>query len=54
MFNLDDITNKNDGDHNKNGYIFLIIHTECSGLLRTNVSLNLINERDNDNLIDKI
>ena len=29
MFILDDITNKNNEDHNKNGHIFQIIHVEC-------------------------
>ena len=29
MFNLDAITNENNKDHNKNGYIFQIIHIEC-------------------------
>ena len=29
MFNLDDITNKDNEDHNKNGHIFQTIHTEC-------------------------
>ena len=29
MFNLDDITNENNGKHSKNGHIFQIIHIEC-------------------------
>ena len=29
MFNLDDITDKNNKDHNKNGHILQIIRTEC-------------------------
>ena len=56
MINLDDITNKNNKEHNKkwphipdHPYIILIIDGSGSG--KTNVLLNLIN-KEND--IDKI
>ena len=59
MFNLDDITNENNRDHNKkcpyvpdHSYRMLIIGGSGSG--KTNVLLNLKNEQDNDNLIDNI
>ena len=29
MFNLDDITNENNEEHNKNCHVFQIMHTEC-------------------------
>ena len=29
MFNLDDIANENNKEHNKNGHVFQIIHIEC-------------------------
>ena len=56
MLNLDDITNENNKEHNKNWpyipdnpYKILIIDGSGSGI--TNVLLNLIKEQDN---IDKI
>ena len=56
MINLDDITNKNNKEHNKkwphipdHPYIILIIDGSGSG--KTNVLLNLINKENN---IDKI
>ena len=59
MFNLDDITNENNRDHNKkcpyvpdHSYRMLIIGGSGSG--KTNVLLNLKNEQDNDNVIDNI
>ena len=59
MFNLDDITNENNENHNKkwpyipdHPYRVLIIGGSGSG--KTNTLLNLIKERDSDNLIDKI
>ena len=59
MFNLDDITNKNNRDHNKKWpyipdypYRMLIIGGFESR--KTNALLNLIREQDNDEPIDKI
>ena len=59
MFNLDNIKNENNEDHNKkwpyipdHPYRMLIIG--CSGSGKTNALLNLIKEQDFDNLIDKI
>ena len=59
MFNLDDITNENNRDHNKkcpyvpdHSYRMLIIGGSGSG--KTNALLNLMKEQDNDNLIEKI
>ena len=59
MFNLDDITNENNKNHNKkwpyipdHPYGILIIGS--SGLGKTNALLNLIKEQDNVNLIVKI
>ena len=58
MFNLDNITNENNIDHNRkclyildHPYSFII---GSSGSEKTNALLNLIKEPDNDNLIDKI
>ena len=58
MFNLDNIRNENNEDHNKkwpyildHPYRMLIIGG--SGLGKTNVLLNLIKEKDSDSLIDK-
>ena len=56
MFNLDDITNENNKEHNKN-WPFIPDHTHrlliigCSGSGKTNAMLNLIKEQDD---IDKI
>ena len=59
MFNLDDIKNENNRDHNKkwpyipdHSYGMLII--EGSGSGKTNALLNLIKEQHKDNIIDKI
>ena len=59
MFNLDDVTNENNKDHNKKWpyipdhlYRMLIIGGSESG--KTNALLNLIKEQDNDNLTDEI
>ena len=59
IFNLDDITNKNNKDHNKKWpYIpdhpYRMLITGGSGSEKTNVLLNVIKEHDRDNLIDKI
>ena len=59
MFNLDDITNENNQDHNKkwpyipdHPYIMLTIRGSGSG--KTNSIFNLIKQQDSDELIDKI
>ena len=59
MFNLDDIANENNKDHNKkwpyiwdHPYRILIIEGSWSG--KTNGLLNLIKEQESDNLIEKI
>ena len=59
MFNLDDITNENNKEHNEkwpyipdHPYRILIIGGSGSG--KTNALLNLIKEQDSDSLIDKI
>ena len=59
MFNLDDVTNKDNEEHNlkwsyipDHSYRILIIGRSASG--KTNTLLNLIKEHDSDNLIDKI
>ena len=59
MFNLDDITNEQNEKHNLKWpyipdypYSMLIIGGSGSG--KTNALLNLINEQDSDNIIDKI
>ena len=59
MFNLDDITNENNEDHNlkwqyipDHPYRMLIIGGFGSG--KTNALLNLIEEQDSDSLTDKI
>ena len=59
MFNLDDITNENNEDHNqKLTYIpdhpYRMLIRGGSGLGKTNVLLNLIKEKDSGNLIEKI
>ena len=56
MFNLDDITNKNNKEHNKkwpyiSNYPYRILIIGSSGSGKTNISLNLIKEQDD---IDKI
>ena len=59
MFNLDDITNENNKDHDlkwpyipDNLYRMLIIGGSGSG--KTNELLNLIKEQDSDSLFDNI
>ena len=59
MFNLDDITNENNKNHNTkclyisdHSYRILIIGGCGSG--KTNTLLNLIKDQDSDNFIDKI
>ena len=59
MFNVDDITNENNRNHNKkwpyipdHPYRIFIIGGSGSG--KTNALLNSIKEQNNDNLIDKI
>ena len=59
MFNLDDITNENNKDHNKKWpYIpdhpYRILMIGGSGSGKANSLLNLIKQQDGDNLIDKI
>ena len=58
MFNLDDITNEHNEEHNlkcpyipDHPYRILIIGGSGSG--KTNASLNLLKEQDSYNLIDK-
>ena len=59
MFNLDNIQNESNEDHNKkwpyipdHPYRMLIVGGSGSG--KTNSLLNLIKEQDGDNVIDKI
>ena len=59
MFNLDDITDENNQDHNKkwpyipdHPYRMLTIRGSGSG--KTNSIFNLIKQQDSDELIDKI
>ena len=53
MFNLDDITNENNKDHNKKlPYRMLVIGPSGSG--KTNSLFNLIQKQDNGRIIDKI
>ena len=59
MFNLDDITNEHNIEHNKKwpyipDYPYRILIIGGSGSRKTNALLNLITEQDSDNLIDKI
>ena len=59
MFNLDDIANENNEDHNKKwSYIpdhpYRILIIRGPGSEKTNALLNLIKKQDSDNLIDKI
>ena len=53
MFNLDVITNENNRDHNKK-WPYRMLITGPSGSGKTNALLNLIQQQDNDNLIDRI
>ena len=59
MFNLDDIINENNEDHDlkwsyipDHPYTMLIVGDSGSG--ETNALLNLMKEQDSDSLIDKI
>ena len=58
MFNVDSITNENNKEHNKK-WQFIPDHPQRiliiggSGSGKTNALLNLINEQDDDDLIDK-
>ena len=59
MFNLDDITNENNEDHNKKlPYIpdhpYRILITGGAESVKTNALLNSIREHDFDELTDKI
>ena len=59
MFNMDDITNKNNKNHNRRRpYIpdhpYRIVLIGASGTGKTNVLLNFIEEQDSGNLIDKL
>ena len=59
MFNLDDITNKNNRNHNKKwpyipDYPYRMLIIGGSGSRKTNSLLNLIRDQDNDEPIDKI
>ena len=59
MFNLDDITNAKNEDHNlKWPYIpdhpYRMLINGGSGSGKTNALLNLIKQQDSDSLIDKI
>ena len=59
MFNLDDVTNENNKEHNeKRPYIpdhpYRMQLIGGSGSGKTNALLNLIKEQDNNSLIDKI
>ena len=56
MINLDDITNKNNKNHNKiwphiPDPPYGVLKIEGSGSWKTNALLNLIKERDNDNFL---
>ena len=51
MFNLDDVTNKNNKEHNKK---WLYILLGCSGSGKTNALFNFIKKQDSDSLIAKI
>ena len=59
MFNLDDITNENNKEHNEKwpyipDHLYRILIIGGSGSGKTNALLNLIKEQDSDSLIDKI
>ena len=59
MFNLDDMTNKNNRDHNKKwpyipDYPYRMLIIGGSESRKTNALLNLTREQDNDEPIDKI
>ena len=56
MFNLDDITNENSKDHNKNwphipDHLHRMLIIGGSGSEKTNALLNLIKEQDNDKIM---
>ena len=59
MFNLDDIKNENNRDHNKKwpyipDHSYGMLITEGSGSGKTNALLNVMKEQHKDNIIDKI
>ena len=59
MFNIDDITNENNNEHNEKwpyipDHLYRMLTTGGSGSGKTNALLNLIKEQDSDSLIDKI
>ena len=59
MFNLDDITNENNKEHNKKwpyipDHLYKVLIIGGFGSRKTNALLSLIKEQDNDNLINKI
>ena len=59
MFNLDDITNENNKDHNKKwpyipDHSCRMVITGGFGSGKTNALFNLIKQQDNGNIIDKI
>ena len=56
MFNLDDITSKNNKEHNKkwpyiSNYPYRVLIIGSSGSGKTNISLNLIKEQDDNDKI---
>ena len=56
MFNLDDITNENNKEHNKEwpfvpDYLYRILIIRCSGSGKTNTLVNLIKEQDDTDKI---
>ena len=56
MFNLDDITNENNKEHNKEwpfvpGYLYRILIIRGSGSGKTNTLVNLIKEQDDTDKI---
>ena len=59
MINLNSITNKNNTEHNEKwpyipGHPYRILIIGGSGSGKTNALINLINEQDNHDFIDKI
>ena len=56
MFNLDDITNENNKEHNKEwpfvpDYLYIILIIRGSGSGKTNTLVNLIKEQDDTDKI---
>ena len=59
MFNIDDITNENNNEHNEKwpyipDHLYRMLITGGSESGKTNALLNLIKDQDSDSLIDKI